>query len=48
MHIRQTIVAAAVAVGESFVVESQQLQNRCLQIVDVDSIFDRGQSKLVG
>ena len=35
MHIRQTEVAALIAVGEAFVVEAQQMQNRGVEIVDL-------------
>ena len=38
MHVRQPEVAARVAEGEAFVVEAQQVQNRGLEVVDVDGI----------
>ena len=41
MHIRQTEVAAGVAECEAFVVEAQQMQNRGMQVVHVNSLFDR-------
>ena len=40
VHVGQAEVAAGVAVGELFVVEAQQVQDRGVQVVDVDRVFD--------
>mgnify|MGYP000169805405 CR=1 FL=1 len=37
VHVGQAEVAAGVAVGEPFVVEAQQMQNRRVQVVDVQT-----------
>lgn len=42
LHIGQPIIAAAITVGQPFVIESHQVQDGGVQIVDVDSIFDSG------
>ena len=39
VHIRQAEVAAGVAVGQSFVVEAEQVQDGCLQIVKVNAVL---------
>ena len=38
MNVSQAIVAALMAVGQTFVVEAQGMQNRGVQIVQVDWI----------
>ena len=48
MHIRQTEVAARVAVGEPSVVEAEQMQHRGVQIVQVDFVVDRKVTVVVG
>ena len=48
MHVGQAEVAAGVAVGELFVVEAQQVQDRGVQVVDVDLVLDRLEAELVG
>ena len=40
MHVGQSEIAAGVAVGEAFVVEAHQVQQRGVEIVDVDSVLD--------
>ena len=47
-HVGQAEVAAGVAVGELFVVEAQQVQDRGVQVVDVDLVFDGGEAEFVG
>ena len=42
------MIAAAVEVGQQLVVESHEMQDRRVQIVDVDSAFDCRVAKLVG
>ena len=44
----QAEVAAGVAVGELRVVEAQQVQDRGVQIVDVNSVLDGLEAELVG
>ena len=39
MHVGQAEVAAGVAVGQLLVVEAQQVQDRRVQVVDVDRFF---------
>ena len=39
MHIGESEVAAGVAVGEFFVVEANQLQQGCMQVVHVHRFF---------
>ena len=41
MHVGQAEVAAGVAVGETLVVEAQQVQDRGVQVVDVDAASRR-------
>lgn len=41
MHVRQAEVTAGVAECKSFVVEAQQMQDRGMQVVHVNSLFDR-------
>jgi hypothetical protein len=43
MYVSQSEVATGIAVGERFVVEAEQLQNRGVQIVNVDSVVHRFQ-----
>src|SRR6187549_2266599 len=40
VDVGQTEVAAGVAVGQLFVIETQQMQDGCVQIVNVDRGFD--------
>jgi hypothetical protein len=47
-HIRQTKIAAGMPVGETLVVESQSMQDCCMQIMHVDGILDRTITILVG
>ena len=48
MHVGQAEVAAGVAVGELLVVEAQQVQDRGVQVVDVDVVLDGLEAELVG
>src|SRR5262245_48447971 len=48
MHIGEAEVAAAVAIRESLVVESHEVQDRGMQIVNVDSVFDGRETEFVG
>ena len=47
MHVRQSEVAAGVAIGKSFVVESEQVQDGGVQVVDVNLVFDGREAELV-
>jgi len=48
VHIGQPEIAAGVAVGELLVVEPEQVQDRRVQVVDVDRVLDRLEPELVG
>src|SRR5262245_65630377 len=48
VHVGQPEVAAGVTVCELFVIEAQEVQDRGVQVVDVDAVLDRGEAKLVG
>ena len=48
VHVGQAEVAALEAVGQPGVVEAQQVQDRGVQVVDVDAIFDGVEAELVG
>ena len=48
VDVGQPLVAAAVEVGQQRVVEPQQVQDRGVQVVDVDLVLDRGVADLVG
>ena len=48
MDVGQAEVAAGVAVGELLVVEAEQVQDRRVQVVDVDLVLDRLEAELVG
>ena len=39
MHIRQSIVAATVTPRQSFVIDSHQVQNRGVKIMDMHGLF---------
>ena len=45
MHVGEAVVAALEAVGQLRVVEAEQVQDRRLQIVDVDSVLRRRGSR---
>ena len=48
MHVGQAEVAAGVAIGELLVVEAQEVQDRRVQVVNVDAIFDGVPAEFVG
>ena len=48
MHVGQAVVAAGVAIGESFVVDAHQVQDRGVEVVDVDRLLDRADAVFVG
>jgi hypothetical protein len=47
MHVGQAEVATSVAVGQSFVVVAEQPQDRGVQVMEVDSNFNRLESEFV-
>ena len=44
----QAVVAAGVAVGETLVVEAEEVQDRRVEVVDVDFVLDGSEAELVG
>ena len=48
VNICQPVVASGIAVGEPFVIETEQMQDGCLQIMHVDFVFDRLEAKFIG
>ena len=48
MHVRKSEVATGIAVRQSLVVDSHQMQNRCVQIVYMHAIRYGVHSELVG
>ena len=48
IHVRQPEIAAGVAVGQPGVIQAQQVQDRRVQVVDVDLVFDRVIAVVVG
>ena len=47
-HVGQAEVAALVAEGQPFVVDAQQVEDRGVEVVDVDAILDGVVTELVG
>lgn len=47
-NVRQPVVPAAVAIGEAFVVQAQQMENRGVEIVRVNGIADGLDAVFVG
>ena len=47
-YISQSVVAARMAVRELLVIDAKQVQNRCLEIVDMDRILGYVEPKIVG
>ena len=41
MHICQAEVAAGIPIRELLVIQSHQMKNRGVQVMNVDSVFDR-------
>ena len=48
VYVRQTEVAAGVAVGQPLVVEAQQVQNRRVQVVDAGRLVDGLEAEVIG
>src|SRR6187401_3188153 len=47
-HVGEAEVAAAVAVGQALVVDAHEVQNRRVQVVDVDLVLDGVPAEVVG
>ena len=47
MDIRQAEVTAGVAVGEALVVDAEEMQDGCVETVDMDAVFLGVHSELV-
>ena len=47
-HIGQPEIAAGVAVGELGVVEAQEMEDRGVEVVDVNRVLDHAGAELVG
>lgn len=48
VDIGQTEVSTSISVGEIFVIETEQVENGGVEIVDVDGIFDGFEAEIVG
>ena len=48
VHVGQAELAALIGVGQPLVVQAQQVQDRGLQVVDVDRVFDDVEAQFVG
>ena len=48
MHVGQPEVAAGVVEGELLVVEAEQVQDRRLEVVDVDGVLGDVEAQVVG
>ena len=48
MHVREPHVAAAKAVGQALVIDSQEMEDRRVQVVDLDLVFDGVVTVVVG
>ena len=48
MHVREAKVAARSAKGEFFVIEAEQFENRRVQVVNVNFVLSRRETKLIG
>ena len=48
VHVGQTEVSSAVAVGQPFMVQSHQVENGRMQVMDVDYVLDSVPAEVVG
>src|SRR5437867_1917539 len=48
MHISKPEIAALEAEGQLLVIQTEQMENRCMQVVHMHAIFDRVKTKFVG
>ena len=47
VDIRQPEVASAVAVGQTLMIETEQVQDRCVQVMNMNLVFDGAKTVLV-
>src|SRR6516225_300689 len=48
VHIGQTHIAAAEAVGQALVIDAEQMQQSCVQVVHLYLVFDREVAVFIG
>src|SRR5262245_2494278 len=48
MHVRQPKITSLETERQAAVVEAEEVEDCGLEIVDVDAVFDRGETELVG
>ena len=48
MNVRQPKIPARIAIGQPLVVKTHQLENRRVQIMDVNRIFGRPEAEFIG
>ena len=48
LDIGQTEIAPRITIGEAFVIEAEEVQDRGVQIVDMDTFLDGAVAELVG
>ena len=48
VNIRQTKISTAVSVGQFFVIQTHEVQDRCVKIMHMHFILDRRESKFIG
>lgn len=48
MHVGQSEIAAGVTIGETGMVETKEVQNRSVEIVNVDAVLNGAVAKIVG
>ena len=48
MHVGQAKIAAGVTIGERFVIEAEEVEDRGVEVVDMHPFLDRAEAELVG
>ncbi len=48
VHVGETEVASLMAIGQAFVVDSEEVETGGVKVVDVNFVFDDAKSKLIG
>ena len=48
VDVRQTVITASVTVGQTSMIDAQQVQNRCMKVMNVDSVLGHRRADLVG
>ena len=48
MDVGQTEVTTAITEGEFFMIQAHQMQNRGVQVMDVNFVFDSSKTEFVG